>query len=125
VLNKSILSEKEQVDINNLICSGEIFQKDAPEDVWGEFPDYNKKMANLCFKNRRQNGLQSCMMNSIKRIYKRMTMEALLQLQSFRKMSGFIPMYYLLVKIASEYYYNSPADVPETELLTKIVMPLK
>lgn len=24
-----------------------------------------------------------------------------------------------------EYYYNSPADVPENELLTKIVMPLK
>ncbi len=24
-----------------------------------------------------------------------------------------------------EYYFNSPAEVPETELLTRIVMPLK
>lgn len=27
--------------------------------------------------------------------------------------------------VAYEYYYNSPADVPESELLTRIVMPLK
>lgn len=27
--------------------------------------------------------------------------------------------------ISYEYYYNSPADVPENELLTKIVFPLK
>lgn len=32
---------------------------------------------------------------------------------------------YELKGVYYEYYYNSPADVPEKELLTKIVMPLK
>lgn len=27
--------------------------------------------------------------------------------------------------VAYEYYYNSPEDVPESELLTRIVMPVK
>lgn len=32
---------------------------------------------------------------------------------------------YEQVGVYYEYYYNSPADVPESELLTKVVMPIK
>lgn len=32
---------------------------------------------------------------------------------------------YTAVGTSYEYYYNSPADVPEGELLTKVVLPLK
>jgi effector-binding domain-containing protein len=32
---------------------------------------------------------------------------------------------YTAVGTAYEYYYNSPTDVPESELLTKVVLPLK
>jgi effector-binding domain-containing protein len=32
---------------------------------------------------------------------------------------------YVATGTSYEYYYNSPADVPESELLTKVVFPVK